>query len=88
MKKKNFVYVGAFLYFLFFGMLAMSRTSYCYIDPATTSYVIQIIAGVFIACGAITGIFWRKIRLFFRNAKLKRLEKKLSHEAEKRNTNA
>ncbi len=85
--KKFFAYAGIFMYFCFFGMLAMARTSYCYIDPATTSYVIQIIAGVFIALGAVVGIFWRKIRLFFRNIKLKGLEKKLSREAEKRENN-
>ena len=30
-----------------------------YIDPATTSYLIQIIAGVVIAAGAVAGIAFR-----------------------------
>ena len=38
-----------------------------YIDPATTSYLIQIIAGIIIACGAGIGIFWNKIGRLFRN---------------------
>ena len=33
-----------------------------YVDPATTSYVIQIVAGVVIACGTAIGIFWNRIR--------------------------
>ena len=39
-----------------------------YIDPATTSYIIQIVIGVVIALGTVMGIFWSKIkRLFKRN---------------------
>ena len=33
-----------------------------YIDPATTSYLIQIIAGVVIAAGAVAGIAFSKIK--------------------------
>lgn len=40
-----------------------------YIDPATTSYVIQIVAGIIIACGAALGVFWNKITRFFRKKK-------------------
>ena len=37
-----------------------------YIDPATTSYVIQIVAGIIIACGAAVGIMWSKIKRLFK----------------------
>lgn len=37
-----------------------------YIDPATTSYIIQIAAGVLIAAGTVVGIFWSKIRRVFK----------------------
>lgn len=37
-----------------------------YIDPATTSYIIQIGAGVVIALGTVIGIFWSKIKRVFR----------------------
>lgn len=37
-----------------------------YIDPATTSYIIQIAAGVLIAAGTVIGIFWSKIRRVFK----------------------
>lgn len=33
-----------------------------YIDPATTSYVIQIVAGIIIAAGAGLGVFWSKLK--------------------------
>ena len=42
-----------------------------YIDPATTSYVIQIVAGIIIACGAAIGVFWNKITRLFRKNKEK-----------------
>lgn len=37
-----------------------------YIDPATTSYIIQIAAGVIVAVGTVIGIFWNKITRKFR----------------------
>ena len=37
-----------------------------YIDPATTSYVVQIITGIVIAVGTFAGIFWSKIRRKFK----------------------
>ena len=36
-----------------------------YIDPATTSYIIQIGAGLIIALGTVLGIFWSKIKRLF-----------------------
>ena len=47
-----------FIYFLLGFTLLFGMTSYAYIDPATTSYLIQIVAGVVIAAGATVGIFW------------------------------
>ena len=61
-------------------MMCMYNTM-AYLDPAATSYIIQIISGVVIACGVTVGIFWKKIRLFFRKQKMKRLEKRLAKKA-------
>lgn len=36
-------------YFTFFLILAMPTHAWAYVDPATLTYVVQIIAGVFIA---------------------------------------
>lgn len=40
----------------------MGLRAYAYIDPATTSYVIQIVVGIVIACGTGIGILWSKIK--------------------------
>ena len=45
---------------------AMTSQSALYIDPATTSYIIQIGAGILIALGTFFGIFWSKIRRAFK----------------------
>jgi len=43
-----------------------TSTAAMYIDPATTSYIIQIGAGVVIALGTVIGIFWSKIKRVFK----------------------
>ena len=63
-------------YFLFFCMLLTLRSAHAYIDPATTSYLIQIVAGVFIAAGATMAVFWRKITFWFKKRKALRARKK------------
>lgn len=44
-------------------------SSFMYIDPATTSYLIQIIVGVAIAVGTGIGIFRSKIKKAFKRKK-------------------
>lgn len=36
-----------------------------YVDPATLTYVVQIVAGVVIAGGVAVGVYWRKIKKLF-----------------------
>ncbi len=43
-----------------------SIPAHAYIDPAATSYIIQIVAGIVIALGAVIGIFWSKIKRLFK----------------------
>ena len=43
-------------YFTFFLILAMPTHAWAYVDPATLTYVVQIIAGV---------LYWRKIKKLF-----------------------
>ena len=74
---------GVFAVYFVLATLMFSSTAHAYIDPAATSYIIQIVAGVVIAGGVTVGVFWKKIKLFFRNAKMKRLEKSLTKKAEK-----
>lgn len=74
---------GVFTAYFTLTTIMLSTTAHAYIDPAATSYVIQIVAGVVIACGVAVGVFWKKIRMFFKNAKMKHLEKSLSKKADK-----
>ena len=53
-----------------------------YIDPATTTYVIQIVAAVVISCGVAIGVFRKRIQMLFLKIKMhfvkKSIEKKSS----------
>lgn len=40
-----------------------------YLDPSTMTYVIQAVAGIFIAGGAAVAIYWHKIKLFLKKKK-------------------
>lgn len=50
------------------------QTAAMYIDPATTSLIIQIAAGVLITVGTFLGIFWSKIRRAFKKNKSEETE--------------
>lgn len=54
-------------YFAFFMMLLLAVPAFAYLDPGTVTYVVSMIAGLFIAGGAALAIFRRKIKLFFQN---------------------
>ena len=77
MKRKNVFWVA---YFTFFMILAMPTRTWAYVDPATLTYVIQIVAGVFIAGGVAVSIYWRKIKKFFTRDKEPKGEKKVNSE--------
>ena len=44
------------------GMFFFGLNGQAYIDPSVMTYVIQAIAGVVIAVGAVVGIYWRKAK--------------------------
>ena len=52
-------------YFTSFLFWQCQRMHWAYVDPATLTYVVQIIAGVFIAGGVAVGVYWRKIKKLF-----------------------
>lgn len=54
-------------YFAFFMVLLFAAPAFAYLDPGTVTYVVSMIAGLFIAGGAAIAIFRRKIKLFFQN---------------------
>lgn len=51
------------------GTAINNSPSLMYIDPATTSYLIQIGAGLIIALGTVLGIYRNKIKRFFKKNK-------------------
>lgn len=68
-------------YFTFFLILAMPTHAWAYVDPATLTYVVQIIAGVFIAGGVAVGVYWRKSRSF--SLRTKHLLRSMSQQSRK-----
>ena len=59
-------------YFALGFLFLMSQSAHAYIDPATTSYVVQIIAGLVLAGGAAVGIYWHKIKRVLKSRKKNR----------------
>lgn len=59
--------IAARCYYGLFAALLLSGPALAYLDPGTVSYVVSMIAGLFIAGGAALAIFRRKIKLFFQN---------------------
>lgn len=60
--KKRIAKAAAFTSAALTGMLLWSQTAEAYIDPSVATYVIQAVAGIIIAAGAVIGIYWRKAR--------------------------
>ncbi|MBQ5992004.1 MAG: hypothetical protein IJL62_05595 [Clostridia bacterium] len=67
-------------YFLFFGVLMTLRSAGAYIDAASGTYILSVIAGLFIAAGATVAIFWRKITFWFKKKKALRAKKQKEKE--------
>ena len=44
------------------SMLMFGLNGSAYIDPSVMTYVIQAVAGVVIALGAVIGIYWRRAK--------------------------
>jgi len=55
----------------------MPLYTFAYIDPTTTAMLTQIIAGIFISLGLALGVFRQKVIMFFRNLKIKIIQKKI-----------
>ncbi len=46
----------------FAAMLLFGANGEAYIDPSVMTYIIQAVAGIIIAVGAVVGIYWRRAR--------------------------
>ncbi len=71
--KKCVVSVLGISYCFLCCMLFLGVTAQAYIDPSVLTYVIQAVAGVAVAVGAVIGIYWRRVK--------KRLSDKLKIDA-------
>ena len=60
--KKKLLSCGSIMYFGLCFMLLFGVNAKAYIDPSVITYVIQAVAGIFIAVGAAAGIYWRNAR--------------------------
>ena len=54
--------IAAILYFALVMILLLPSQACAYIDPSTTTYIIQAVAGVVVAIGAFISIYWRKAK--------------------------
>lgn len=69
-KQEEFIMKSKILtrtYFTLCTAALMIAPACAYLDPGTVSYVVSMIAALFIAAGAALAIFRRKIKLFFQN---------------------
>ncbi len=69
---------GKFIYFFACWWVILSIDAQAYIDPSAVTYVIQAVAAVFIALGALITVFRHKIFAFFKK-NTKQAEKKEIH---------
>lgn len=69
---------GKFVYFFLCWWIILSIDVQAYIDPSAVTYVIQAVAAVFIALGALLTVFRHKIFAFFKK-NTRQVEKKEIH---------
>lgn len=68
--KKTLLKLTKFAYFFSCFSMLFTIPAHAYIDPSAVTYVIQAVAGVLIALGAMATVFRHKIFAFFKkNAK-------------------
>ena len=67
--KKLVLKVAKFMYFFTAGLMLFSNYAYAYIDPSAVTYIIQGVAAVVIAAGALLTVFRHKIMAFFKKGK-------------------
>lgn len=69
MKKNIKKKIGIMLYVFIVTIIILCKESYCYLDPSAMTYLIQVVAGIVITMGSVIGIFFYKIKRFFKNRK-------------------
>ncbi len=67
----------SFIYFFSCFFVVFTMHVHAYIDPSVVTYIIQGVAGVLIALGAVFSIFRHKIFAFFKGKKKDEQEEKI-----------
>lgn len=67
--KKAIIKLFSFLYFYLCFFSFFTMYAHAYIDPSAVTYIIQAVAAVFIALGAILTVFRHRIAQFFKKNK-------------------
>lgn len=67
----------SFIYFFSCFFVVFTMHVHAYIDPSVVTYIIQGVAGVLIALGAVFSIFRHKIIAFFKGKKKDEQEEKI-----------
>ncbi len=67
--KKTIFKLFSFLYFSICFFNFFTIYAYAYIDPSAVTYIIQAVAAVFIALGAVLTVFRHRIAQFFKKNK-------------------
>jgi NhaP-type Na+/H+ or K+/H+ antiporter len=60
--KKTLQKAAGLVFTAFAAMLLFGANGEAYIDPSVMTYIIQAVAGIIIAVGAVVGIYWRRAR--------------------------
>ena len=75
--KKAILRMINFTYFFACWWVFLSMNAHAYIDPSAVTYVIQAVAAVFIAIGAVLTVFRHKIFAFFRKSSKKNTKREI-----------
>ena len=65
------------MYFFSCWWLVLSMHAHAYIDPSAVTYVIQAVAGVLIALGALITVFRHKIFALFKKGSKENVKKEI-----------
>lgn len=75
--KKMVLKCMSFSYFFVCGWMLFSINAQAYIDPSAVTYIIQAVAAVFIALGAVVTVFRHKIIAFFKKNSKKSVKREI-----------
>ena len=74
---KKFSVLIKFTYFFTCWWIILSINAHAYIDPSAVTYIIQAVAAVFIALGALVTVFRHKIFAFFKKNSKKNAKREI-----------